>query len=297
MGGSERALVERTKRISWVVTLVLYIGVIPFLNCAHASASTDTCATTGASRWLDDYKAHVGLTYGASATLNTNYLWRGLYVGGLNLQPEANVGYGGLYVSMWWSIGATNWAFARFQPEVDVTIGFARWGLNVSITEIHNFNCGFFDYTNYPGGGNGLELGLRYTVSSKLPLSFFWATRVAAADGYMGTAGDTIRAYSTYIELSYTHHFPYGIDLGGAVGVTPWRSLYTGYQRDFAVQNIALRLSKDWSLSAHCGLKLQGLLGLNPSAIAADKSSAEWHPAAPENQSINANIGVCVYLK
>lgn len=252
---------------------------------------------TEESRWLDDYSKPVGFTYGVQATVNTNYLWRGLYCGGLNIQPSANVGYGGLYIDMWWNIGATEWGFQEFLPEVDLTLGFNRWGLDIHLLYIHNFNCGFFDFGNYSDRGNRLELAARYTISSKLPLSILWATRIAASDGYLNGNGETVRAWSSYAEISYTHHFPYSISIYGAFGITPWRSCYTWYKRDFAVQNIEIRLRKDWSVSTHCGMMIQGTLSVNPSAIAADKSSVTWYPSYPFEQSINANLGLGIYLK
>lgn len=284
-----------------MIALMLCIGALPFLNNARLYAGekpeTGSQDTQVENRWLDDYHAPVGLTYGASATLNAIYLWRGLNCGGLNIQADANVGYGGLFFDMWWNIGATDWAFTQFLPEVDLSLGFNRWGLDVHLLYIHNFNCGFFDFTNYTDHGNRLELNVRYTVSSKLPLSFLWATRVAAADGYLNEQGEVVRAWSSYAELSYRHTFVYDISLYGAIGITPWRSCYTGYQRGFAVQNIELRLRKDWSLSAHCGMMLQGVFSINPSALAADRSTAEWHPAFPYEQSINTNIALGFYLK
>jgi hypothetical protein len=272
-----------------LIALAFIVGATPFIDCAQACAQE--------SQWLDDYKQPVGFTYGAEATVNAMYIWRGLAVGAFNIQPYANVGYGGLYFDMWWNIGTADWTFTKFQPEVDLQLGFARWGINASVMFIHNFNCGFFDFSNHPEGGNGLEVRLRYTVSSKLPLSFLWATRVGASDGYWDEKGNVIRAYSTYAELSYTQKLPYDISLYGAVGITPWRSFYTGYQRSFAVQNIELRLRKDWSVAEHCGLMIQGVLSINPSAIAADKTSVQWHPSDLGNQSINANIAFGVYLK
>ena len=244
-----------------VIALALCVGALPFMNCAHAYAqeSGERLAVSGEreeaesqelkvqSQYLDDYHQKIGFTYGTEARVQTAYLWRGLYVGAMNIQGSASVGYGGLYASMWWNIGTTNWAFNAFQPEVDLTLGFSRWGLTLSATLIHNFDCGFFDFNNYPDKGNNFELGLRYTVSSKLPLSILWATRVTAKDGYVydgsftpligkGVAvGDTVRAYSTYIELSYTHRFAYDISLYGAIGMSPWRSMYTGFEKGFTL--------------------------------------------------------------
>jgi len=285
----------KRKRLSFLrrqIALTIFVGALPFIFNASAHAEE-----TGESKWLDDYHQPVGLTYGAKATLNSTYIWRGLYSGATNVQLDANVGYGGLYADMWWNIGTEEWSFTKFQPEVDISIGFERWGLNVYVLYIHNFNCGFFDFANYADKGNRLELNAIYTVSSKLPLSFRWGTRVSAADGYLNEQGELKYAYSSYAEISYTQALPYDLSLFGAVGLTPWRSVYTGYRSGFGVTNIDIRLRKDWTLSEHCGLMLMGQLTLNPYLLATDKESVAWHVTTPWNQSINANIGVGVYLK
>ncbi len=276
-----------TPTFSLIIALVICIGasLVPFSANAYAN-----------ELW-DDYKKPVGLTYGAQARIQTTYIWRGIYAGGANIQGDVNVGYGGLYASMWWNIGVTDWTFNTFEPEVDLSIGFDRWGINVFLLYIHNFNCGFFDFTNYPDKGNRVELDVRYTLSPKIPLSILWASRIAGADSYRNDAGDTVRAYSSYAEISYTQALPMGFSLYGAFGITPWKSCYTFYVRDFAVQNIELRLRKDWSVAERCGLMVQGQLSINPSALAASKIAAEWHPDSPWEQAVNANITFGVYLK
>ena len=172
-----------------VIALAFFVGALPFLNNTRVHARESE---------------PVGFTYGAQARIQTSYLWRGLYCGGPNIQASANVGYGGLYFDMWWNVGVTDWSFNTFQPEVDLSLGFARWGLDIYALYIHNFNCGMFDFGNYPDKGNRLELNARYTISDKLPLSFRWGTRIAASDCYLNAAGDTVRAYSSYVEVSYT---------------------------------------------------------------------------------------------
>lgn len=275
-----------------VIALALCVGALPFVFYAQAYASESTRIT---GLW-DEYKQPVGFTYGAQARIQTTYLWRGIYAGGANVQGDVNVGYGGLYADMWWNIGVTDWTFKTFEPEVDLSIGFRRWGLDVYLIYIHNFKHGFFDLGYYESGRNALELGARWTVSDKLPLSIFWSTRFTNADSYI-LSGDTIHAYSSYAEISYTQALPFGLSLYGAIGITPWKSCYTFYQRDFAVQNVEVRLRKAWSASERCGLMIQGQLSINPSALAADKATAKWKPEFPFEQSINANIAFGVYLK
>ena len=69
------------------------------------------------------------LEWSAGATMTSNYIWRGLYCGGPSLQVDATIGYAGFYANMWWNIGATDWTFSAFNPELDLMIGFSRWAL------------------------------------------------------------------------------------------------------------------------------------------------------------------------
>lgn len=224
-------------------------------------------------------------------------MWRGLYAGGPNIQASADVGYGGFYVNSWWNIGVTDWSFQVFEPEMDWTIGFSRWGLDIYVLWVHNFDCPLFDFNNYPDKGNRIELNVSYTLCSKIPLSILWATRIAGADGYLDEKGDLKRAWSSYAQISYTQALPMGFSLYGAVGITPWKSLYTGYKRDFAVNNVELRLRKDWSVHKRLGLMLQGQACVNASALAADPSTLHWHPLSPFTQAVNANIAFGIYLQ
>ena len=263
---------------------LLCVGALPFVKNAGAYAQDDQW------RWLDDPHQKVGLTYGVSQTVQSAYLWRGLYAGGPNTQIDANVGYGGAYIDMWWNLGTTDITFRHFQPEVDISVGFKRWGLNIYMLHIHNFNCGLFDFHNYPDKGNRLELNAQYTLSSKIPLTFKWATRVSAADGYVSrktlddgqTVSDTVRAWSSYAEINYKQQLPSGFSLYYAFGITPWRSCYTGYEGGFAVQNIEIIVRKDWTLHDRVGMMAFGQMAVSP--------------CAPMNV-ININFGLGIYLK
>lgn len=299
--------------------LTLCVGVMLFLFAHSAAAETpkgiaaktqDGIATEIAPRetehtgkqnkspWLDTYPKKIGLTYGADVNVVGNYIWRGLYVGGLSVQGSANMGYGGLFVDVWCNAGATNWAFGGFNPEVDVSVGFSRWGFKLFVIHMCYFDgTGFFDFKNAAPGqaGNTTELRAGYKVSSKLPLSILWCTRFTSRDGYLAEDGTLQRAWSSYLELGYDFALPYDMTLMARVGMTPWKSLYTGYEGDFAVNNIALTLRKDWSLSAHCGLHLSADLMLNPWRIT--RENIRWSAGNPYDQRLNANIACGIYLK
>ena len=247
---------------------------------------------TAKSKWLDEYPKHVGLTWTVDEEVTANYVWRGLYVGGLSSQTDLSVGYGGLYLDMWWNLGATDWTFGAqkpagkvardyFNPEVDMTLGFSRWGLTVMFMHMYYFdkyidgaNSRYFDFDNHGyGGGGGItqEWRIKYKVSSKLPLTIMWCTRTWGRDGYyQNEAGDVIgeagfaalseteqkaydlkRAYSSYLEIGYDWALPKNWTLTTQVGMTPWRSMYTGFQGEFAINNVNVRAMRCWDWGEH----------------------------------------------
>lgn len=212
-------------------------------------------------------------SWSASATMTSNYIWRGLYCGGPSLQLDATVDYAGFYANMWWNVGATDWTFSAFNPEVDLQIGFSRWGLNINYLHCFYFDrysdgspTRFFDFKNHPRGGGGTtgEWRVSYRVSDQIPLSILVACRTFSRDGYYVSIADggyvdvsnmpvltgvaLKRAYSTYIELGYDFDLTQNWLLAARVGVTPWKSLYTGFQGNFAVTMTQLKLTKTWEI-------------------------------------------------
>lgn len=205
--------------------------------------------------------------------MTSNYIWRGLYCGGPSLQLDATVDYAGFYANMWWNVGATDWTFSAFNPELDLMIGFSRWGLNINYLYCFYFDTypdgtptRFFDFKNHPRGGGGTtgEWRVSYRVSDRIPLSCLVAFRTFGRDGYYASladgtkvdvVGDIIpgdvflkRAYSTYIELGYDFALGQDWQLDARVGVTPAKSLYTGFEGDFAVTLVGLKLHKTWTV-------------------------------------------------
>ena len=161
---------------------VLVIGALLVCNFVCASAYAQEAEVKTAepkSQWLDPYPKRIGLMWNAGADLVSNYIWRGLYVGGLGVQADFMVGYEGLWIDMWWNVGATDWTFktksialnAALNPEVDMAIGFSRWGLTVMFMHMYYFdkyvnpntgipqtgnNSRYFDFGNYGLGEGGV---------------------------------------------------------------------------------------------------------------------------------------------
>ena len=299
-------------------SLVLCVG----LALSLMSVSAEEQPLQPKKSLLPDYHQKVGFTYGVGADLVSNYIWRGLYVGGLGIQADVNVGYGGLFLDMWWNIGATDWTFRKqasngrvkgFNPEVDMTIGFSRWGLTVMFMHMYYFdtyadgkNSRYFDFSNQAPGGGGItqEWRLKYRVSDALPISVLWCTRTWGRDGYMDE-GRLKRAYSSYLELGYDIYMPHNLCLEARVGMTPWKSMYTGFEGDFAVCNVSAKLNWHKDISEHCMMTAFVNLMLNPYDMAHTTTTTDVNGTVTTRHfTINGegnpflwNIGCGFYLK
>lgn len=312
--------------------VALLVGVL-FLAFANLSAE-NTEKTK--SKWLDEQPKHIGLTWNVSMDVVSNYVWRGLYVGGLGIQPDFSVGYGGAFIDMWWNIGAGDWTFkqpygctkTKMNPEVDMTIGFSRWGLTVMFMHMYYFDyyknfdgtisdnrSRYFNFDNTaPGGGITQEWRIKYKVSSKLPLSILWCTRTWGRDGYMidgsgkqiscgdycgmtpeqQNACSTKRAYSSYLELGYDFSLPYDMTLEARLGMTPWKSMYTGFNGDFAVCNVSAKLLRTWNVCDHLNIVGFANLMLNPYDIA---NNANGNGSVNGGRQCLWNVGCTFALK
>ena len=245
--------------------------------------------------------------WSASATLTSNYIWRGLYCGGPSLQADATVSYAGVFANMWWNIGGTDWSFQQLNPEVDITIGFSRWGLSIYYIHMYYFDhytdgrlSRFFDFSNHAPGGGGTtgEWRIAYRVSDQLPLSILLGTRTFGRDGYIDEQGELRRAYSTYIELGYDFALGENWDLLARLGMTPAKSLYTGYQGNFAICHIGLKLQKNWQLTTSAEhtptISAYAHVMLNPWGV--NKENLILPIQSADGQKLNLAVGCSISL-
>lgn len=308
---------------------VCVIALPYYIVCAHAHERSGERGETGElrerSEWLDEVKPmrEIGLTWSAEASLNANYIWRGLYVGGPSLWAEGSIGWGGLSAGMWWNLGATDWSMQTihsgtqnaFNPEVDMYVRFSRWGVTLTLMQMYYFDrytdgqrSRLFDYANHGPGEGGVtsEVRLGYRVSSKLPLSILWCTRFSGRDGYYEDCPGgreecgseeahqhLKRAYSTYIEIGYDWHLPKAFDLNARVAITPWRSMYTGFKGDFAVCNINMRVQKNWTINR---VSMNAFADLMLNTYNMRKDNILCAGAAMAEQRLNWNVGIGVRM-
>ena len=241
------------------------IAVIGLVACVVLPLGAQVVGSSNEVETIPTEKKESLFSWSASALVTSNYIWRGLYVGGPSVQLDATVGYAGFYANVWWNVGATDWTFTGLNPEVDVMIGFSRWGLNICYLHCFYFDTyidgtpsRFFDFRNHPRGGGGTTGEWRVAYGHPVytnqrgwttSVNALCAFRTFGRDGYNDeTTGELKRAYSTYIEAGVDQTFGQGWSLAARLGITPAKSVYTAYQGDFAVTLVGLKLNKSWEL-------------------------------------------------
>ena len=136
------------------------IAVIGLVACVVLPLGAQVVESSNEVETIPTEKKESLFSWSASALVTSNYIWRGLYVGGPSVQLDATVSYAGFFANMWWNVGATDWTFTGLNPEVDVTLGFSRWGLSVYYLHMYYFDryedgqmSRYFDFRNQTKGG------------------------------------------------------------------------------------------------------------------------------------------------
>ncbi len=256
-----------------------------------------------------------GFEWSVGADFTSAYLWRGLRYGGLTVQPDVSIGYGGLVLEGWANIGAEDNTFKAFAPEVDVTLSYSIVGVRVGVNHLYYFDGSKYfdfkgsDYAAYQSEENSTtqtevfaEFHLGDIVES-VPLSIGWYTYIAGDDKYAQQVGEQDgepiyemkRAYSSYIEVAYDVNLPLGFTLTPTIGMTPWKSLYTDYEGNFAFNNLSLKLNWEFEVGDHFALDVYALGSLNTYNVNKDNLI----PRAAESygvQRLNGAIGLGLWF-
>ena len=243
--------------------------------------------------------------YEVGADLVSSYLWRGQNLGGLSLQPSVTLGWNGLYLCTWANIGADNWRFQNLNPELDVTIGYDNYGVQLDLTHLYYFYGdkyfqGLTDANNESSTTMELHAGINIGEwAEKVPLSIDWYTTVLGYDPILDADGNAKRAWSTYIQVGYDFYLPLDIVLGLKVGFTPWQGMYSDYEevwkngQTIGINNIQLRAEREFELKGIC-LNVWGEAMFNCYGVTKDNIIKTFGEAS--SQKLNACIGVGVYF-
>lgn len=187
----------------------------------------------------------------------SSYVWRGLELGDVSIQPTLGISYKGLSLSAWGSAGLSNPADTR---EFDLTLAYTIGGFNIGVTD-YWFNAGldplnrYFAYaancTNHVFEANvGYDFGFA---------SLQWYTNFAGNDGL--TPAEK-RAYSSYVEVNVPFVLG-GVDWTATAGAVPFATDFYGVE-GFGVVNVALTASKDIRITDSFSIPVFAQVAANP---------------------------------
>ena len=187
----------------------------------------------------------------------SSYVWRGLELGDVSIQPTLGISYKGLSLSAWGSTGLSNPADTR---EFDLTLAYTLGGFNIGVTD-YWFNAGldplnrYFAYaancTNHVFEAHvGYDFGFA---------SLQWYTNFAGNDGL--TPAEK-RAYSSYVEVNVPFVLG-GVDWTATAGAVPFATDFYGVE-GFGVVNVALTASKDIRITDSFSIPVFAQVAANP---------------------------------
>ena len=192
-----------------------------------------------------------------SGDVVSSYIWRGQDLGHVSLQPTLGIGYKGLSLSAWGSVGLSDPSDTK---EFDLTLGYTIGGFNIGITD-YWFNSGldpenrYFKYDAH-GTNHVYEANVGYDFGFA---GLQWFTNFAGNDGMNN---DGKRAYSSYVELSVPFKLA-TVDWTATAGAVPFSTDFYGTD-GFAVTNLALKATKDIQVTETFSVPVFGQVVANP---------------------------------
>jgi len=192
-----------------------------------------------------------------SGDIVSSYIWRGLDLGNTALQPNLGVGYKGLSLTAWGSVGIAD---ASDTKEFDLTLGYTAGGFNIGITD-YWFSSGldpegrYFKYDAH-GTNHVFEANVGYDFGFA---SLQWFTNFLGNDG-VNKDGD--RAYSSYVEVAVPFKL-FAIDWTATAGAVPFATTSYG-TNGFAVTNLSMKATKDIKVTDTFSIPVFGQVIGNP---------------------------------
>ena len=187
----------------------------------------------------------------------SSYIWRGQDLGHVSLQPTLGIGYKGLSLSAWGSVGLSD---PSDMKEFDLTLGYGIGGFNIGITD-YWFSSGldtenrYFKYDAH-GTNHVYEANVGYDFGFA---GLQWFTNFAGNDGMNN---DGKRAYSSYVELSVPFKLA-AVEWTATAGAVPFSTDFYGTD-GFAVTNLALKATKDIQVTETFSVPIFGQVVANP---------------------------------
>ena len=203
-------------------------------------------------------KAQDKVETGISMDLVNDYVWRGMHLGDVSLQPSLELSYKGLSLEAWGSVGLSTPSDTK---EVDLILGYTIGGFSISVTD-YWFDAGPSPMCSYFQYGSGVtnhvfEATVGYDFGFA---SILWSTNFAGND----FAPDGKQAFSSYFELNFPFSLG-GVDWTATAGAVPFATDFYGTER-FAVTNLMLTAAKDIRVTDSFSIPVFAQLAANPYA-------------------------------
>lgn len=193
-----------------------------------------------------------------SVDLVNDYIWRGMHLGDVSLQPTLGVGYKGLSLAAWGNVGLSNMNDTK---EVDLTLAYEIAGFSISVTD-YWFSKGpdpLSRYFYYVAGKTHhvFEATVGYDFGF---LSLAWSTNFAGND----LTGAGKQAFSSYFELNVPFTLA-GVDWTATAGAVPFATDFYENSR-FALTYLSLTASKEIRITDSFSIPVFAQLASNPYA-------------------------------
>ena len=186
----------------------------------------------------------------------SQYIWRGQDLGDVSLQPTLGIGYKGLSLSAWGSVGLSDKDDTK---EFDLTASYTTGGFHVGVTDywFNTPNDKYFAYAAH-STSHVFEANVGYDFG---PVALNWYTNFAGNDG---VNKDGKRAYSSYAEVSAPFKLG-GCDWTATVGAVPFATSFYATANGFAVVNLSLKATKDIKITDSFSVPVFAGVSANPS--------------------------------
>ena len=167
-----------------------------------------------------------------AADVVNQYIWRGQDLGEVSLQPTLGIGYKGLSLTAWGSVGISQ---PEDTKEFDLTLAYETGGVHISVTD-YSFKSPNEKYFAYKAHETShvFEANVGYDFG---PVALNWYTNFA---GHDGLNKDGARAYSSYVEATAPFKLG-GCDWAASIGAVPFATSFYGDANGFAVTNVSLK--------------------------------------------------------
>ena len=217
----------------------IFIPIIMLLSGAVTAGAQDAVETT------------------LGTDIVSHYVWRGQDLGGVSVQPTLGIGFKGLSLSAWGSVGLSNPLDTR---EFDLTLAYSAGGFNIGVTD-YWFDSGLDPDNRYFAYGSGctnhvFEANAGYDFGFA---SLQWYTNFAGNDG-VNAAGK--RAFSSYFEANVPFALG-GLDWTATAGFVPFATDFYGVD-NFAFVNLALTAAAEIKVTDTFSIPVFGQVAFNP---------------------------------